>query len=1133
MRLFQFFILLIFTVTFSAASFAQTEKNSLSVGLLVADAYKNNAEVMAAAEYLEKREGYSVTVITIEDAAENQTPFDGVDVLWYHRADSSGISESEKNATFTNAVKDFVESGGGLVLTLDAFKLLTTFGFETVEPELRYVEAKDNGWGRKLGMHAFRTHPVFYNTHGGLYIWNSPEDHICRQFGYYGDTLPANGKVVAVNWAYIRLKENQKIVIEYDYGKGKFLAVGSYTYFEPENFNRIHLETFIDNCLNYTAGNLNDEETHYWNYEPFTTTTIKHSSYSAEIGETVKWDKHETSMTLQRQFATDNYYDVSASRLAIMGKEPGGIDEVWIHPFMAFRDYEVGLQFSYRDTIYWCKDQTPMVTVKPESFERLYEFPRAFLREIITADTENPAGVVHYEFTSVYPAKLVIRFRSNLRFMWPYSQDITRILAGDYDEKLNAFLISNGDQLATVIGSTKPPERMYLGEQSVDQMLKEGDSPVEDDGEFFRLNGLMVFDLAMSDKLDIVFTGSNEGLDKTVDYYTEAITDPQKIYENTANYYQNFLSDKLVITSPDEVFNEGYKWALVGTDKFFVNTPGIGKALVAGYSTTARGWNGEHKVNGRPGYAWYFGRDAEWSGYAVLGYGDFENIRNQLDVFHKFQDLSGKIYHELTTSKAIHYDASDATPLYLILIGKYLRWTGDLDYIKDNWQHIKRAIDYCYSTDTDGDNLIENTNVGHGWIEGGALYGSHTTLYLASVWAEALAQSSYLAEAVGETGLAEEYAEDSEVVKNIVVTDYWNDEEKAFYYGKLIDGSFNPENTTLATMPLYFRQADQNQADYILRHLAGNGFSTNWGVRILSEKNPLFKPTGYHFGSVWPLFGGWSSLAEYEYGNYVQGFTHVMNNLKVYKYFSLGWVEEVLNGIEYEPTGVCPHQCWSETMVLQPLYEGMLGLKPDALQNRITIAPRFPFDWNHAEVKNISFKDDKITLRMERYPDKTIYTFDVTGDSPVDIFFTPALPAGTKVNSVEVDEKRRNVSVVSGNQAVTPEISLTITGKSTVVIYHSGGYGIVPVVENTFPGSSSHGFRIIESSVEGNSIKITVEGKPDSEETLKVYAPGSSVDSVTGAAYTSSDDGLHSFKVLFTGVEGDFGEKEIVIQFSN
>ncbi len=88
---------------------------------------------------------------------------------------------------------------------------------------------------------------------------------------------------------------------------------------------------------------------------------------------------------------------------------------------------------------------------------------------------------------------------------------------------------------------------------------------------------------------------------------------------------------------------------------------------MSGYFTTARGWNGGHEESGRPGYAWYFGRDTELTGMALSAIGAYHKVREILVTFGKYQAPEGKIYRELTTSGSVHYDASDATPLYVAL----------------------------------------------------------------------------------------------------------------------------------------------------------------------------------------------------------------------------------------------------------------------------------------------------------------------------------------------------------------------------------------------------------------------------------------------------------------------------------
>jgi len=114
------------------------------------------------------------------------------------------------------------------------------------------------------------------------------------------------------------------------------------------------------------------------------------------------------------------------------------------------------------------------------------------------------------------------------------------------------------------------------------------------------------------------------------------------------------------------------------------------------------------------------------------------------------------------------------------------------------------------------------------------------------------------------------------------------------------------------------------------------------------------------------LYTGWASQTEYKYDNAVQGFTHIMNNLMNYQYFSLSFVDEVLHGEEYKAFGVCPHQCWSETMVIQLIIEGMLGFKPDAVNNSFSLKPNLPANWDSLEVKNLKVGNGSISLDYKR-----------------------------------------------------------------------------------------------------------------------------------------------------------------------
>jgi glycogen debranching enzyme len=1101
--------------------YAFDNAKKLKVGFLHSElSEKNDREVSAAIKLLKKNVQFDVKVLSFSKLKKNLNLLNDVDVVWYHRPDSSNFTSLEKNETIINSIRRFTTNGGGLLLSLDAFRYLNILKLETEIPKINYVNAVDKGYGRKLGIHSLRSHPIFDGLFGGAYIWAPYVDQVNRQVGFFDSSVPKNGKVVAVDWAYITLKENSKIVVEYEFGKGKVLAIGAYTYFAPQNFNRRHLEIFTSNCLKYLSKSetplANEPKTkkYYWDYQPPQVKEFNESFETVELSESKPWKLNDGSLTLSSQFASNNYYNVSAQRILIMGKENAGIAEVWAHPFMAFRDYEVGVQFSYRDTIYWFRDQRPQIEVKPESFTRTYRFPRAFIKEVITADIENPVGIIHYEYRGLYPAKIILKYKSNLRFMWPYSEKALGSIYYSWNDELNAFISKDvsGDFYA-ILGSNKKPVEKSFGQ--FDHFTKTGSQFEGVDTEKLEVSGLNVFDVSMNDNFDVVIVGTNEGKEKATEYYNSAIQNPPKIYESTSSYYKNFLKKNLMITTPDKNFNEGYRWAMIGTDKFFVNTPGIGKSLVAGYSTTARGWDGGHKVNGRPGYAWYFGRDGQWSGLAILGYGDFEKVKSILEVYQKFQDVSGKIYHELTTSGVVHYDAADATPLFIILAGNYLRWTGDIEFIKNSWDNIKRAMDFLFSTDTDNDNLIENTNVGHGWVEGGSLYGAHTTLYLAGCWAEALNQASFIARELGYSNEANYYLSEYELVRKKINEEFWNTNDQFFYYGKFKDGTFNPERTVLPAVPLYFQLADNEKAYKVIDIYAENGFTSDWGVRILSEQSPLFNPRGYHYGSVWPLFTGWTALAEYKNGNYLQGYSHIMNNLLVYKNWSLGYVEEVLNGAEYLPSGVCPHQCWSQTMVLQPIYEGMLGLNPSTQENKLSLSLRFPFDWDFVNVENIKIGHYVLNFEFKRQAAHSIYNFVYNGDKALLIDFNPSFPPGTVVQKVLIDGQEVPFDLSNERQSLVLKIKVEISSKSKVEVYHNSGISVLPTIVHPIVGESSKGFRILSSRLSGKEYVIEVQGRPKHDDELKIYSPIEQIKNLENAKSTGYEKNIYTIKVNF------------------
>ncbi len=1091
-------------------------------------------ESRSAYDFLKAMKGFFPVYVTFDEIKKNPKLLDSYRLAWFHRQDTSRFSSSETDQKIIKEIKGFLDKGGNLLLTLNAFRYINTLGIEPLPPTDSIKTSMDEGYGRKLGFHSFLNHPVFEGMFGGAYIMMPVNDTAFRITGYFGNTIPKNGKVIGVDWDYIFLREDSKLMLEYNAGKGKVITVGGYACYSIPNLNRNHLELFTANIFRYFLSNDMLRDVHYWNYSPAIVYNLPEKiknddRFFAAIPRSEKWELPNDPLTIYNRYASENYFDVAGERMLTMGTEKGGIEEIWAHPFMAFRDYDVGLRFEYRDTIYWLKDERPDVEVLPWCFKRNYKFPRAYLLEILANDPENPAGVIHYEYHGVYPAELVVKVKSNLRLMWPYSEKVLGSAGYFFDLDYNAFFVQDqSGTFSAMIGANSKPDNELLGQFSDFKYEKNKKTFEGIPTSKIQVGGVLSYPLQMNDRLDMVYAATNQGRKTTEQYFDTVIRNPRKLFDKAKNHVDSLINRSLLITGTDVDFNLGYRWALIATDRFFVNTPGMGKSLVAGYSTTRTGWDGGHKINGRPGYGWYFGRDGEWSGFALLDYGDFQKVRSELEFYRKYQDLSGKIFHEATTSGVVHYDAADATPLYIVLAGKYFRHSGDTSFLRSNWPAIHRAVDFCFSTDTDHDHLIENTNVGHGWVEGGELYGSHATIYMQGCWAAALEEAANMAFAL-KIPEAESYLRESGIVKGLINTSFWNPLKKLYSYGMNKDKTFRSEATVLPAVPLYFRFGEVEKARLVLDQLASNAFSTNWGTRIIREDSPFFKPTGYHLGSVWPLFTGWTALAEYAYGNYPQGFFHVMNNLNIYKNWGKGFVEEVMNGAKYEPSGVCPHQCWSETMVLQPAIEGMLGIKVNAPENKIVLSPHFPAGWDSAIVENIRVGNATFDLFMNRTEVSRFFTFILHGNQPVNIEFSLTFPAGTKFTRILKDGNETPFTSFNDQKSVSLLTNLKLTKTCVIQMDYDNGIEVLPALTNPGVGSEPEGLRIISYRLSGTKYYINVEGERKTSGNLDVYIHNQTIEKIENGILKGSEGDIFHFTVDFDPGVSKYQNKTVII----
>ena len=585
----------------------------------------------------------------------------------------------------------------------------------------------------------------------------------------------------------------------------------------------------------------------------------------------------------------------------------------------------------------------------------------------------------------------------------------------------------------------------------------------------------------------MLLAAGSQGEKQVIADYKKIAAAPYSAYLSSDSYYKDYVASNATVQTPDSLFNEGYYWATVSSEQFNVDVPDMGKGLFAGYSSSRRGWGGGQKVSGRPGYAWFFGRDAEWSALAFLEMGDFQSVRDVLETLIRYQRLDGKIFHEATTSGSIHYDASDATPFFVVLMGKYLKASGDIDFVKRNISAVHKALAFCASTDTNGDGLPENTNVGHGWLEGGQFYGSVTELVIAALYCRGLYEASDICTQLGDKVHADRYAVEADKVRNIIDRDYWNESRHFYNFGKMPDGTYTKDFLTLTSSSIYFGNLDYTKSRETALNYSDLRMSGDWGVSSVADTCRLESYGAYSEDNIWPLFTGSVALAEFEFGRYIQGFSHIMQNLLAYKGEFHGRIPEVLNGKEYRSNGITRNQCWSETMTVQPILEGMVGFRPDALHSTAELAPRLPLDWDWFKVSNLRVGDVKIGMEMTRNPGE--YHYLITSDKSIGIIFHPSYGIGTEIQSVSVDGVAKDYSV--GNDEEYTSIRLDVSLNDSAEIVVKCRENAAPLPHYRMPGQreTRRSCNIIFQKVENGNLVLNIQGLSATRDTVSVYAP--------------------------------------------
>ena len=851
----------------------------------------------------------------------------------------------------------------------------------------------------------------------------------------------------------------------------------------------------------------------------------------------------ESGPLLERTTTTGAFFDVVGRRAAVFGYENRPF-EAWVYPLKVFEDAR--LTFALEDYPVPSDGLQIMrrIEVRPEATTLVYTHPAFTVRQTILAPVDEPAVVMLLDVDALRPLTIGMELRPDLSLMWPAGL-MTGFLGFDA-ERGRYFTGEESQRFYGVFGSPLARDVSLQPYQEEPQ-----DVPT-------RFEMTVAPEVARDHLVPVVVTGSTTGRAHAEAVYDRVLGSIPALFEETAAHYRR-LEATMRVDTPDDRLDEAFAWAKVGMDKGLATSPDLGTGLVAGYRTS-----GDSE---RPGFAWFFGRDALWTALATTAVGDFETTRLALRFLAQFQRDDGKIPHEVSQS-APYLDwfdgypyawaSADATPLFVIALADYWRTSGDDAFARELLEAARRAVAFTAATDTDGNGLVENTGVGHGWVEGGLLYPPHEALYQQAVFVQAARDLAELAEALGEDpGLEARAAADRAL--EAVEALYWHDADGFYAMGTAFDGAptlgeANPvppsgrgplrlvrENTALQGVPLWWGLLDDARAQSAVTAFGSAGIATDWGARILDKESDLYDPLSYHNGSVWALFTGWASMGAYRYGRPHVGAQALYANALLTRQDALGYVTELLSGDYNTAFGRSSHhQIWSEAMVATPLVRGLLGIEVLDGGETVRIAPRLPIEWGDVRVQNAPAGDGTYTLRLTRVPGGYEVRVDGLAGAALDV--APALPLDAVVARATVDGAEVPIEMRPKGDVQHALVRTRGTGRPLTVRYElsRSGTDVALRHEPAEPGAVSRGARVLRSVASADALALTLEARAGETVDFPVYTdrrPGAiSAPGVEAVPLTTAPTGPGAapafvLRVAFDGTAGRSGyvRREIAV----
>jgi glycogen debranching enzyme len=814
------------------------------------------------------------------------------------------------------------------------------------------------------------------------------------------------------------------------------------------------------------------------------------------------------SLDISRPVRTWEFLDATGPRAAWLGREDGTL-EAYVYPLKILRDLR--LRFESNGHLVPGEGLARRVSYRPASSSITYTGDDFRVVETLAVPADKAGALMVLDIEARNPLRIDVEFTADFQLMWPASMGTAGV---EWSPQAKGFVFgADGQPFSAVFGSPDATVGSLAYATNYTASSSSSFSVGTITGHAQRVVGI---------------AASMKSRDEALSTYKSLVAEPQRAIDEAGRHYADYLANTVTLDLPDARLQKAYDWSRISTVKGFVDNPFLGRGLVAGYGLSKGAY--------RPGFAWFFGRDSFWTSFALTSVGDFANARAAIGFVSHFQREDGRIPHEISQSASLvdwfhqfpyGYASADATPLFAIAVGDYVQASGDIAFAREQAPRLWKALDFMRST-LDDTGFPGNLGVGHGWVEGGPLLPVRVELYQAGCYVEALRSLAALARLLNDDARARQLTAEYEQERQVLNERFWLPESHRYAFALDVQGHPVDQPSVLATVPMWFDLLDRRHAQEMIDQLSEEQHASDWGMRIISSRSTLYDPSGYHFGSVWPLFTGWAATGEYRNHQADAALANLRANAWLALDGSGGNTTEVLAGDWYSPLSTAsPHQIWSSAMVVSPLLRGLLGLESDAPARKMRFAPHLPADWQRVGVQGIPFAGARVDLRLRR--DANVLTLEIVnaGAGSFTLDFAPAYPLCARLTAADVDGKAVTWTEESEYKDWHPHFALPVgPGRTTLTIHHRGLFGYALPFAPPHLGEPDQSLKIVSTrwTNDAHTLTLTVSGRPSRDYRLNLV----NSEQLIGVDGASRGDNGELTVHMPAGANGEYVNQQIV-----